>query len=163
MNFREFKHRDKEFCFTTRATAFIKYFYREIGEDNVAYGINAILPDDYIQLSIDTNIFIIEDNGQDIGFITIKRVNKTTAEIPLIYFTPESLGKGYGSRSMNFIETWCKTNWKEVKKIYLDTIIPKYNGGFYERISYRKSGDSSCIFNNIKVPAVRFIKNIQET
>jgi hypothetical protein len=84
-----------------------------------------------------------------------------TAEIPLIYFQLNKLGQGFGKKSMQFIEEWVKANWKDVKKIFLDTIIPVYNGDFYSKMKYNETGESSCRFSNQSVKAVRFEKFIK--
>jgi GNAT superfamily N-acetyltransferase len=160
MEFKAFKNEDAEFCFKTRSAAFIEKFYDELGPDIVALCVNAYMPGDYINFSKSMNIFIAEDSGEEIGFVTVKRIDTVTAEIPLVYFKLDKLGKGYGSRAMEFIEDWVKTNWKEVKKIFLDTIIPMYNGGFYLRVKYNKIGESTCTFSGRKVKAVRFEKHI---
>ena len=128
MIFREFKNEDAEFCFKTRSAAFMEKFYKELRPEVVSLWVSEYMPQDYIDFSKSMKIFIVEDAEEQVGFVTIKRVNKKTAEIPLIYFELNKLGKGYGSRAMEFIEDWVKTNWKEVKKIFLDTIIPMFNG-----------------------------------
>ena len=61
---------------------------------------------------------------------------------------------------MRFIENWVIKNWDSVKRIFLDTIIPKYNGGFYERMGYKNIGSSSCNFFNKYIEAIRYEKFI---
>ena len=51
---------------------------------------------DFITLSNSMEIFIVENDEEKIGFVTIKRIDKETAEIPLIYFNMNKLGKEYG-------------------------------------------------------------------
>jgi hypothetical protein len=50
MHFRKFKAKDAAFCFKIRSHAFIQKFYGELGLEAVAAGVNAYLPDDYIQM-----------------------------------------------------------------------------------------------------------------
>ena len=85
---------DAEFCFRLRSSAFIHRFYNELGPEATAAGINAYLPSDYIQLANELEFFLVEGSGMQIGFFTIKRINPTTAEIPLIYLDLNHLGKG---------------------------------------------------------------------
>ena len=160
MEFKAFKNEDAEFCFKTRSSAFIQKFYNELGPKVVALCVNAYMPEDYISFSNKMEIFIVEETGEKVGFVTAKRIDRDTAEIPLIYFKLDKLGLGYGKSTMEFIEEWVKTNWKEVKKIFLDTIIPLYNGDFYIKMRYNKVGESTCTFSGNKVKAVRFEKYI---
>ncbi len=160
MKFREFSNEDAEFCFKTRSAAFIEKFFNELGPEIVTLCVNAYMPQDYINFSNSMKIFIAEDSGEKVGFVTAKRIDTETAEIPLIYFKLNKLGKGYGKRTMEFVEEWIKANWKEVKKIFLDTIIPIYNGDFYRKMNYKETGESVCTFSDQKVRAVRFEKNV---
>ena len=160
IKFREFKSEDAEFCFKTRSAAFIEKFYDELSPEVVSLCVNAYMPQDYINLSKNFQFFIVEDLGENVGFITIKRIDIERAEIPLIYFNLEKLGMGYGKRSMEFIEEWVKANWKEVGKIFLDTIIPIYNGDFYRKMKYEETGGSICTFSGKHVRAKRFEKCI---
>ncbi len=46
--------------------------------------------------------------------------------------------KGYVSKTMRFVEDWLRENWWEIKRIFLDTIIPEYNGRFYEKMGTKR-------------------------
>ena len=158
MKVRRFKPNDSDFCFKIRCDAFIIKFYDEIGPHAVAAGINAYLPQDYVELSKITEFFIVESESQRVGFFTLKRVNQNTAEIPLIYFDLSLTGKGLGSSCMKYIEHWIQTEWKNVTNLYLDTIIPKYNGGFYRKLGFEETTKTYCQFNDLRIPALRFEK-----
>jgi GNAT superfamily N-acetyltransferase len=119
------------------------------------------MPQDYIEFSKNMKIFILEDLGEKVGFLAVKRIEKEVAEIPLIYFSLNKIGEGYGRRSMEYIEDWIKENWKDVNKIILDTIIPDYNGSFYSKMKYKEIGESVCAFSDQKVRAKRFEKMIK--
>ena len=161
MKFKAFRNEDAEFCFKTRSAAFIEKFYNELGPEIVKLCVSAYMPQDYINFSKEMKIFIVEETEGKVGFVTIKRIDKETAEIPLIYFKLDKLGLGYGKRSIEFIEDWVKENWKDVKKIFLDTIIPIYNGDFYRKMNYKETGDSVCIFLGERVRSIRFQKCIK--
>jgi GNAT superfamily N-acetyltransferase len=160
LEFLEFKKEDAVFCFKVRTTAFIEKFYNELDPSKISASVTSFLPDDFIKMSKQMKFFIIFDNHKKIGFFCIKKINKKTAEIPLIYLDFPYIGKGYGSKAMSFIEDWVRENWINVNKIFLDTIIPRYNGGFYRKVGYKEKGSSKCVFNNIKVHAIRFEKNL---
>ena len=161
MKFREFRNEDAEFCFKTRSAAFIEKFYDEIGPQIASLCVNAYMPDDYIEFSRNMQIFILEDSGGKLGFVTVKRIEKEVAEIPLIYLSLDSLGKGYGRSSIEYIEEWVKDNWKDVNRLFVDTIIPNYNSGFYKKMKYVEAGESVCVFSGQKVRAQRFEKLIK--
>jgi GNAT superfamily N-acetyltransferase len=161
MKFREFRNEDAEFCFRTRSAAFIKKFYDEIGPQIVSLCVNEYLPNDYIECSKKMKIFILEDSGEKLGFVTVKRIEEGVAEIPLIYLSLDCLGRGYGRRSIEYIEEWVKDNWKDVNKLFVDTIIPNYNGGFYRKMNFIEAGESVCVFSGKKVRAKRFEKLIR--
>ena len=161
MKFREFRNEDAEFCFKTRSAAFIEKFYGEIGPQIVSLCVNEYMPDDYIDLSKNVKIFILEDSGEKLGFITVKRIEKEIAEIPLIYLILDRLGKGYGRRLIEYIEKWVKNNWQDVNILFVDTIIPNYNSGFYKKMNFTEAGESVCMFSGEKVRARRFEKSIQ--
>ena len=160
VKFREFRNEDAEFCFKTRSAAFIEKFYDEIGPQIVSLCVNVYMPDDYIDLSRNMEIFILEDSGEKVGFVTVKRIEKEVAEIPLIYLSLDSLGKGYGRRLIEYIEEWVKNNWPDVNKLFIDTIIPNYNSGFYKKMNFTEVGGSVCVFSGEKVRARRFEKLI---
>ena len=161
MKFREFRNEDAEFCFKTRSAAFIEKFYNEIGPRIVSLCVNAYMPNDYIEFSRNMKMFILEDSGKKLGFVTVKRIEKEVAEIPLIYLCLDSLGKGYGRSSIEYIEKWVKDNWKDVNRLFVDTIIPDYNSDFYKKMKYVEAGDSICMFSGQKGRARRFEKFIK--
>ena len=86
MIFREFNETDAVFCYKIRSAAFIQKFYDEIGSIAVSAGVNSYMPEDYIRLFNKTKIFIVEDNYEKIGFVSLKKIVDNTVEIPLIYF-----------------------------------------------------------------------------
>ena len=161
MKFRKFTPDDCEFCFKIRSTAYIKLFYDELDSDAVATCINTFMPSDYIKMKDDQEIFIVEYENTPIGFLTIKRTNNTEVEIPLIYFDLNHLGKGAGTASIKFIEEWVLTNWQDVDTLWLDTIIPQYNSGFYKKAGFTENSETQCDFNGKKVKAIRFTKKIK--
>jgi GNAT superfamily N-acetyltransferase len=162
MKIRRFEPEDSTFCFRTRCAAFIQKFYEEIGPEAVSAGVNAYMPDDYIQMSSIIEIFIIEEKQERKGFFAIKRTDAITAEIPFIYIDLKFLDRGYGSKTIQYIEKWIESNWPKVEKIFLNTIIPKYNGGFYKKMGFKLVGKSCCIYGERSVKAKRFEKQIKK-
>jgi len=160
MTFRQFVPEDAEFCFKVRNAAFITKFYEELSPQEVAAGVNCYMPSDYIRMAEKQQVFICETNGQRIGFFTLKRHDYNSAELLLIYLDLKHLNKGLGRTTLSYAEEWIKANWKEVTTFFIDTVIPKYNGGFYKKMGFESNGYVSCDFNGLKVKAVRFIKGL---
>ncbi len=160
MNIRQFMKKDAEFCFKVRSSAFFQKFYDELCPEVVAAGVNAYMPNDYIRMAEKMEFFIVEDNGLSVGFFTIKRKDATTAEIPLIYIDLNYLGRGIGKACIQFIEGWLSSNWIEVETLIVDTIIPKYNSGFYKRVGFMPTEETTCDFLDLRVKALRFCKNL---
>ena len=114
------------------------------------------MPSDYVRMAEETEFFIVEHGGSAAGFFNLRRHGPARAEIPLIYLHPERRGKGLGRWSIDFLRSWLHTHWPEVKTLFLDTIIPDYNGGFYERTGFLRTSETSCELSGTPVPAARF-------
>lgn len=157
---RRFREDDAGFCFKVRSRAFIIEFYAELGPEAVAAGVNAYMPSDFVELATRQECFVVQSDDRPIGFFNLRREDLTRVEIPLIYLDLRCLGQGVGSWCMRFIEEWVRANWSEVTTLFLDTIIPEYNGGFYRKMGYREVGTTICRFPDSDVPAVRFEKQL---
>ena len=160
MHFLDFKASDAEFCFRTRSNAFLNKFHNELSKEEIAVCIHAYQPNDYIKIAKDMPHFIVEDKGSSVGFFNLKRKDKITAELPMIYIDLEFLGRGIGSACISYLEKWIVTNWSEVKTLIVDTIIPEYNSGFYKKAGFVPAGESFCEFQGLKVKALRMKKNL---
>ena len=158
MEIRRFSLSDAEFCFKIRSRIFIEKFYRELSSEVVTEAVNAYMPDDYIRMSHEKEFFIVEENGLPVGFFTLERKDNITAEIPLIYIDLTFIRKGIGKACILFIEEWVSSNWKEVETLMVDTIIPKYNSGFYQKLGFSKTEETFCNFPHLKIKASRFCK-----
>ncbi|MBU2512747.1 GNAT family N-acetyltransferase [bacterium] len=161
MTIRKFSIEDAEFCHRIRCESFESNFLDEIGEEAVNAGIKAYTPDYFIQMAENNEFFISESSGQSAGFFTFKQVVKTTAELVLIYFDARYHQKGLGRLCCEFIDHWIMENWMEVRTIFVDTIIPKYNGNFYRKMGYQESRQVVCEFPKMAVSATRFEKRLK--
>ncbi len=157
---RKFTTRDAEFCHRIRQEAFESTFINEIGKEAVQAGVTAFSPDRFIQMAEDSKFFIPEFAGQAAGFFIVKRMTDITAELVLIYFDIKYHKKGLGRICSRFIDDWVRDNWQEVRTIFVDTVIPKYNGDFYRKMGYLESDIVDCCFPEMTIPATRFIKRL---
>ncbi len=158
---RNFESRDAEVCFKIRRAAFIQKFQPELGARATAAGVDAFMPDDYVQMAQTGPFFVAEDDGGGvIGFVTLERKGSGVAEIPLIYIDLDQIGKQIGQTMMGYIEQWVTTNWSDVTTLIVNTVIPEYNGGFYRKVGFIPAGDAICRFGNMPVRALRLEKKL---
>ena len=162
MKIRPFRPDDAESCFRLRSNAFIQKFYGELTPEEIAAAVNAYMPDDFIRMARKNPCFIVEEDGNPIGFFNLRRKDKITAEIPLIYLDLDRLGQGFGTACIEYMEKWLWENWLEVNTLLVDTVIPKYNGGFYKKVGFKPSGFTYCEFLGKKLKALRLLKKIRE-
>lgn len=161
--FRRFRADDAEFCYETRRSAYIHEFTGELTEQEIAAAVAAYEPADYIRMAERMPFFIAELHNKPVGFFTLKHVDTRTAEIPLIYITLDSVGTGIGSACMSYIETWISENWPGIRSLIVDTIIPKYNGGFYKKVGFTPEKQVFCEFEGLTVQARRLTKTLKHT
>ncbi|MHC4310436.1 MAG: GNAT family N-acetyltransferase [Planctomycetota bacterium] len=160
MNIRKFKPDDAEICFRFRSNAFIQKFHNELSLQEIASAVNAYMPRDYIRMAVEMPFFITQERSKIIGFLNLKRRDENTAELPLIYIDLDTLGQGIGSACIDYIEQWLSSNWKDVTKLLVDTVIPKYNSRFYEKVGFKPIGDAYCEFMGRKIKALRLEKKL---
>lgn len=158
--FRCFQTHDAEFCYNTRRSAYVHEFPGELSPQEVTAAMNAYSPADYIRMAEHMPFFIVESNNKRVGFFTLKRLDMHTAEIPLVYISLDSIGKGLGSACITFIEKWIPENWPDIRLLIVDTIIPKYNSGFYQKVGFTSGEHVFCKFGELKVNAVRLMKQL---
>ncbi len=161
MNIRKFQPEDAEFCYKVRCKAFTEKFCNELSPMEIASCIRAYKPEDYINMAKKMDFFVIEENSRNIGFFTIKRKSRTTAEIPLIYIDLNHIGKGIGKACIRYSEDWVIRHWIDVQILFLDTIIPKNNSGFYEKSGFLLAKETFCDFQGLKIRALRFSKKLK--
>ncbi len=157
MEIRKFTNSDGPFCFKTRSHAFIVEFHNYLSPVVIAEFVNKYMVEDYIEMSKSSEIFILTADGERKGFFTIKK-RSDRAEIPFIYMDLNCTGKGFGSKIIEYIDEWVISNWPEVKLIFVDTIIPDYNRGFYKKAGFTDMGNSSNKINGVEFTAKRFEK-----
>lgn len=158
---RRFESSDAEACFRIRAEAFIKLFYDEIGPDGVVAGVNAYLPESYIQMAKTMPIFMAVDDQAQIGFIAARFIGPATIEILFLYIRLDHLRRGIGSQLIRYLENWVRKHHPQTERIIVDTAVPKYNQKFYEKFGYSKVGESECQYPEGSVKAVRLMKKLR--
>jgi len=163
MIIRPFEPEDAEFCFKTRAEAYIVTFRDELAPEIIAECVNAYMPANYIRISEDQPFFIGVEENQRIAFFALKKLDKSTAGLPLIFVKLTHLKRGIGKRCIRFIEDWLGEHWPEVETLIVETVIPKYNGEFYKRVGFIQEGESDCHFPNQDVKALRLVKKLATT
>lgn len=161
--FRQFNPDDAEFCYETRRSAYLHEFTSELSKREIAAALAAYGPVDYVHMADRMPFFIAERHNEPVGFFTLKRKDTRTAEIPLIYITLNTIGTGVGSACIAYIEHWIRKYWPNVNRLIVDTIIPKYNSGFYEKVGFTPGEKVFCEFNGLAVQALRLTKTLEKT
>jgi len=64
------------------------------------------------------------------------------------------------NKLIDYIEQWVTANWPDVTTLIVDTVIPEYNSGFYQKAGFLPAGKTICYFPAMEVPALRFEKKI---
>ncbi len=160
VNFRPFSEPDAEVCFRIRSEAFIRKFYGELSAEAVAACVNAFMPRHYVAMSRRDTFLMVQSNEQIAGFFTLRRHDTKTAEIPLIYIDLSQVGKGIGRACILHAETLLREDCPEVETLFVDTVIPEYNGGFYEAMGFVQAAERMCDFQGMQVKAVRMTKKL---
>ncbi len=160
---RWFRPDDAEFCYETRRSAYSNEFTGELTEQEIAAAMSAYEPVDYIHMAERMPFFVAELHTERVGFFTLKRLDTRTAEIPLIYITLENIGTGIGTKCIAYIEQWIREHWPGINKLIVDTIIPRYNSGFYKKVGFTSEKQVCCEFKGLTVKALRLIKTLKNT
>ena len=160
MIIRPFEPEDAEFCFKTRAEAYIVTFRDELEPEIIAECVNALMPGDYVQMAGEQPFFIVTEKDERMAFFTFNQMNNRSAELPLLFVRLTHLQRGIGKLCIRFMEEWIVTHWPGTEEIIVDTIIPKYNGEFYKRVGFIPEGESYCHFPNQDVKALRLVKKL---
>jgi GNAT superfamily N-acetyltransferase len=157
---RQFTPADAEACFKIRSEAFVREFYKEVGPEVVAAGVNAFMPDDYRQMAETTHCFVAEDSDGPVGFCTLKIINRATAEILFLYVKLDRVKEGIGTSLARYAERWLADKYPAVSDLTLDTIIPRYNKAFYEKLGFLPEEEVTYEYPGKKVRAVRLTKKL---
>lgn len=146
-----------------RAGAFVQEFYGELGPKAVAAGINAYMPRDYVRMAETMPTFVAVDQQEPIGFVTVRFTDEATSEMLFLYVKLDRTGRGVGSELLRFAEQWVRKEHPQINQMVVDTAVPRYNQGFYEKLGYKPIGESECPFPDGPVRAVRLGKDLRKT
>jgi ribosomal protein S18 acetylase RimI-like enzyme len=147
-------------CLRLRAEAFIQIFHAEIGPQAVAAGVTAYPPSRMAALMEEMPCHVVAREERVVGFLLPQRLDATTVEIVMLYIDPDHVRRGIGARLLRHLETWLREHEPTVTRLVLDTIIPRYNQAFYERMGFAATGRSCCAYHALRVPAVRLEKRV---
>ncbi|MBN2430598.1 MAG: GNAT family N-acetyltransferase [Acidobacteria bacterium] len=148
---------DARFCWTTRRRAFDELFRPELPVEIWSMGRAALQTEDFTAIARSGAVFIVEDARNRLGFFALTRPAPRQVELYLIYLVPEQSGRGIGRACLTFMEEWIRRHWPEAETLFLYTIVPGVNGGFYRRLGF--TGQPVVMdYHGRPVPAVRFEK-----
>jgi GNAT superfamily N-acetyltransferase len=160
VRFRPFQPADARFCWATRRRAFDELFDRELPAEIRRLGRDALRPEDFGSMARSGAVFIVEDGRDRRGFFALTRPAPRQVELYLIYLVPEYSGRGIGRACLVFMEEWVRRHWPEAETLFLYTIVPGVNGGFYQRLGFAAE-EIIMDYHGQEVPAVRFSKSLR--
>jgi GNAT superfamily N-acetyltransferase len=118
---RPFVIQDAEVCFNLRHEAFTQVFSQELSLQAVDVGANAYNPIDFGRFIGGMDTFVAVDEGQPVGFCTLRVLNATTAEILYLYVGLDRIKRGIGSSLVRYVESWVARQYPEISRLVLDT------------------------------------------
>ncbi|CAJ36251.1 GNAT family N-acetyltransferase [Methanocella arvoryzae] len=129
----------------------------------IAAGINAYMPSDYVHMGETMIAFVATSGGEVVGFYFVKQLDPSTAELMLLYVKGGYKGKGIGTVLLDHMESLLRTRYPGTRRVELDTIVPGYNGKFYEKKGFCRTGESELRYPDRIVKAVRMAKELRQT
>jgi ribosomal protein S18 acetylase RimI-like enzyme len=153
---------DAAACVRIRNEAFVREFRDEIGPAAVAAGVNAFQVDDYARMAATMPGFVLVEGDEVVGFLILRLLDGRRAELFLLYIRLTHLRRGLGRRLVDHAEAWLRRRHPQISEWVLDTIIPRYNRAFYEKLGFRVAGSSTCRYPGCAVPAIRMRRSLDE-
>ena len=137
MIIREFRNNDAQECSKIRTENFERILSKVYSPNDIRNYIELFPPKEIINHSKKNQIFVAEENGKIIGFISIKI--KDEAEIPLLYVSINFQNKGIGSKLYLYSENWLKKKYNATK-IIVHAAPYKPTLSFYEKLEFKNNG-----------------------
>jgi ribosomal protein S18 acetylase RimI-like enzyme len=151
---------DGSICHGLRRSAFLGVFSQWLSAQSARIGAESLDVGDFErQLStLQTSVATI--GGRVVGFCTTRMSSPTRAEILYLYIDSRYHGMGIGAQLVRRAEQRLIGSHRELTSFYMDTAVPDYNRGFWERMGYRYVGPSTCRYPNGEISAVRLEKPV---
>jgi ribosomal protein S18 acetylase RimI-like enzyme len=158
---RDYAPGDGEFCHALRQKAFLTTFSEILSRDAVRIG-----ADSYTALQFADRIAAMETcvatiAKKVVGFCAIQLVSQERAELLYLFVDHQYRRGGIGSGLVREVECRVLNAHPDVVLFHLDTVVPQYNQGFWERMGYQSVGPSICNYPNGGIAALRLRKIIQ--
>ena len=157
---RGFEPRDGTACHELRRAAFQGDFSGYLTKDQVDAGAGSYSARDFSERIAGMETFVAAVDRAVIGFCTIRVIKAARAEILYLYIGSGHRGDGLGSRLVRHAEQQVLEAHPRLETLYLDTAVPEYNRGFWERLGYRSAGTSLCEYPGGTIPALRLEKQV---
>ena len=138
----------------------MQIFSQELSPEAVMVGAEAYDLEEFGRLIGGLSTCVAMDGEKPIGFCTVRGVDTTTAEILFLYVQLDHAKRGVGSGLVRHGESWIRKEYPDVSKLILDTVVPRYNRMFWERMGYSVVGERVLTYPTGEIPAVRLSKII---
>jgi ribosomal protein S18 acetylase RimI-like enzyme len=158
---RPFQTQDADACFRIRSDAFVQVFYDLLGPEVTAAGVNAYMPHDFASMAQNLPTFVATLQDEPVGFLMLRIHDLRTAELFLLYIRLAHLRRSIGTQLVRHTESWLHVQYPKMLEIFVDTIVPGYNAGFYERLGYATVGEHLYRLSGKSVRAIRLRKRMK--
>lgn len=147
-------------CHRLRRDAFLEVFSEILPDKDVRAGADSYDVSEFADRIGTMETIVATMEGNIVGFCTIRIDSPECAEVLYLYIDPQHRGAGIGSSLIHHAEKRVSDSYPGLASLYLDTVVPEYNRGFWEAMGYRYIGPSTCDYPNAKIPADRLEKKI---
>lgn len=155
---RDYTWGDGIICYDLRRSAFLNVFSKNLSPTEIRAGADAYRANEFADRIGGMETYVATIGGDVAGFCTIRVDTSIRAEILYLYINSGLRGIGVGSQLLQKAERRVLESHPKLTTLYLDTVVPGYNQGFWERMGYRYTGPSTCNYPGGTIPATRLEK-----
>jgi ribosomal protein S18 acetylase RimI-like enzyme len=152
---------DAAACHEMRRRAYREVFSRYLDGPTTVAGADAYTVEEFAGYVGGMPTSIAEEDGEPVGFCTVRRLDEDEAELLWLYVRLDHLRRGIGSLLALHAEELAQLRFPGVARLVLVTVVPEYNQAFYEGLGYRKVGEERVSYPTASVDVVRLRKNLK--
>jgi ribosomal protein S18 acetylase RimI-like enzyme len=147
---RAYQPSDASACHALRRAAFLGAFGEFLSPEEAQAGADSYDAAEYAARIGGMTTWVAVRDRAIVGFCAVRVHPQARAEVAYLYVGEEHRGAGLGSRLLRHAEKYISEAHPDLAAFFMDTVVPKYNQGFWERMGYRVVGKSGCEYLEIK-------------
>lgn len=142
MRIRKARASDMLTCFAIRAENCVALYSKIMDASRIVRAVHNCLPGYYVKALKQKNryFFVAERRGEIVGYFDLILTGKTEVYLYFFHVRYGLQRQGIGRMMMSFVERWVRRRLPRVKRLFLDSIAFKLNGGFYEALGFKAVG-----------------------